>query len=65
VSLTDDFYGIAVTIHDDGSETVERLGGYEPRPLTAEQLRPWLVLAQKSLEKEGLWPTAEQPCIAA
>ena len=46
-------------------QTVTHHGGYAPRPLTERELIPWLRLAQRTLERDSLWPTTEQPCIAA
>jgi len=60
-----DFFGTEAVFQPDGSKTVRHRGGFEPRLLTESELRPWLILAQKTLEKDGLWPTEDSTCNVA
>jgi len=58
-----DFHGVAITVNDDGSESVEYCGGYVPRALTADELSPWLALIDSRWQRT---PAADDsPCLAA
>ena len=61
--MSEDFYGVEITINADGSRTAVACGGYERRAMTKGELRPFVRLAEKQLKREKA--EAESACIAA
>src|SRR5688572_20501148 len=50
--LVADFYGVRITFNSDGTTTTSYHGGFRPRPMDDDELRPWLLLVEHILERE-------------
>jgi hypothetical protein len=61
--VSEDFYGVEITIAEDSTTTAKNCGGYERRLMSVNELRPWVRLAESLHNAEKA--AENMTCIAA
>jgi hypothetical protein len=55
----DDFCGVEITFDANRQPVFRRCGGYRPRPMTKDELRPWVRMVRGWIEEERKGPEGE------